>query len=114
METLLGPEDLALLRGGGFADYLLEADRHALTPGIDGWLDDDIAFIRDWGFALESIARPVLLLHGEDDRFVPVAHGRWLAERIPGVEARIDAGDGHLTLFERRMRETNEWLLAHA
>lgn len=113
METLLGPEDLALLRGG-FADYLLESDRHALASSIDGWLDDDIAFIRDWGFALESIARPVLLLHGDDDRFVPVAHGRWLAERIPGVEARIGGGDGHLTLFERRMRETNEWLLAHA
>ena len=72
---------------GGFAEYLLEGP-HGLAPGIDGWLDDDIAFIRAWGFALEAIARPVLLLHGDDDRFVPVAHGRWLAERIPGVEAR--------------------------
>jgi pimeloyl-ACP methyl ester carboxylesterase len=55
----------------------------------------------------------VLLLHGEDDRFVPVSHGHWLAARIPGVEARIDAADGHLTLFERRMREVNAWLLSH-
>ena len=55
----------------------------------------------------------MLLLHGEDDRFVPVSHGRWLAERIPGVDARIDPSDGHLTLFERRLREVHEWLLAH-
>jgi pimeloyl-ACP methyl ester carboxylesterase len=55
----------------------------------------------------------VLLLHGADDRFVPVSHGHWLAARIPGVEARITATDGHLTLFIERMREVNEWLLSH-
>jgi pimeloyl-ACP methyl ester carboxylesterase len=113
METLLGAEDRAVL-SGAFAEYLGEADRHALAPGIDGWLDDDLAFTRPWGFELSSIDRPVLLLHGEDDRFVPVSHGRWLAERLPRVEARIDAHDGHLTLFERRMREVNDWLLSHS
>jgi pimeloyl-ACP methyl ester carboxylesterase len=56
----------------------------------------------------------VLLLHGEDDRFVPVSHGHWLAARIPDVEARIDAADGHLTLLERRIREVNAWLLSHS
>ena len=56
----------------------------------------------------------MLLVHGEDDRFVPVAHTRWLAERIPGVEMRIDAADGHLTLLERRLREVHEWLLERA
>jgi pimeloyl-ACP methyl ester carboxylesterase len=113
METLLGPADLAVLTGG-FAEYMLDGDRHGLAPGIDGWLDDDLAFAAPWGFDVSSIKRPVLLLHGDDDRFVPVSHGRWLAARIPGVEARIAASDGHLTLFERRLREVNEWLLAHA
>jgi len=113
LETLLGPEDRAVL-SGAFAEYLLEADRHAFAAGVDGWVDDDLAFAKPWGFELGSVDRPVLLLHGDDDRFVPVAHGHWLAERIPGVEARIDASDGHLTLIERRLREVHEWLLAHA
>jgi pimeloyl-ACP methyl ester carboxylesterase len=113
METLLGAEDRAVL-SGAFAEYFLETGRHAVAPGVDGWLDDDLAFARAWGFELSSIDRPVLLLHGEDDRFVPVSHGRWLAERIPGVEARIDAHDGHLTLFERRVREVHDWLLSHS
>jgi pimeloyl-ACP methyl ester carboxylesterase len=113
METLLGPEDRAVL-SGAFAEYLLKADRHALADGVDGWVDDDLAFLAPWGFELSSIDRPVLLLHGDDDRFVPVAHGRWLADHIPGVEARIEAADGHLTLIERRLREVNEWLLAHS
>jgi pimeloyl-ACP methyl ester carboxylesterase len=113
LETLLGAEDQAVLTGA-FAEYMLEVGRYALEPGIDGWLDDDFAFTDDWGFDVEAIATPVLVVHGDDDRFVPVAHGHWLAARIPGVKARIDAGDGHLTLVERRMREVNEWLLAHA
>jgi pimeloyl-ACP methyl ester carboxylesterase len=99
---------------GAFAEFMLESDAHALEPGVDGWLDDDLAFLQPWGFDVGAIDRPTLLLHGEDDRFVPVSHGRWLAARIPGVEARIGAGDGHLTLVERRLREVNDWLLARS
>jgi pimeloyl-ACP methyl ester carboxylesterase len=113
MDSLLGAEDRAVLTGR-FARFMLETDLHALEPGIDGWLDDDLAFARPWGFDLDAINRPVLIVHGDDDRFVPVSHGRWLAERIPNAEARIDSGDGHLTLIERRMREVNEWLLSHS
>jgi pimeloyl-ACP methyl ester carboxylesterase len=113
LDSLLGPEDKSVLTGR-FAEYMLDCDHHGLEQGVDGWVDDDYAFLEPWGFAVEDIAKPVLLLHGEDDRFVPVSHGRWLAARIPGVEARIDAADGHLTLFERRMREVNAWLLSHS
>jgi pimeloyl-ACP methyl ester carboxylesterase len=113
MRTLIGEADRAVL-SGRFAEYFLECDRHAFEHGVDGWIDDDLAFARAWGFDLASIERPVLLLQGEDDLMVPPAHGHWLAARIPGVEARIDAADGHLTLVERRMREVNEWLLSHS
>jgi pimeloyl-ACP methyl ester carboxylesterase len=113
MITLLGPEDQAVL-SDGLADYFVECWQHGFQPGVDGWLDDDVAFAEPWGFGVESIERPVLLLHGDDDRFVPVSHGHWLAARIPGVEARIRPDDGHITLLERRMRDVNEWLLAHS
>jgi len=113
LATLLGPEDRAVL-DGALADYMIECEQHGLAPGVDGWVDDDIAFYAPWGFDVVDISTPVLLLHGDDDRFVPVSHGRWLAARIPGAEARIDPADGHLTLLERRMREVNEWLLSHS
>jgi pimeloyl-ACP methyl ester carboxylesterase len=113
LDSLLGPQDTSALTGR-FAEYMLDCDHHGLAHGVDGWIDDDVAFIEPWGFDVEDISRPVLLLHGGDDRFVPVSHGRWVAARIPGVEGRIDAADGHLTLFERRMREVNTWLLSHS
>jgi pimeloyl-ACP methyl ester carboxylesterase len=111
-ESLLGDEDRSVL-SEEFAAYILAAGALGLRDGVDGWLDDNLAFVESWGFEPESINRPVLLLHGADDRFVPVSHGRWLAARIPGVEARITDADGHLTLIERRLREVNEWLLSH-
>jgi pimeloyl-ACP methyl ester carboxylesterase len=113
LRTLIGEADRAVLTGR-FAEYFLDCDRHAFERGVDGWIDDDLAFTRDWGFELSAIDRPVLLLQGEDDLMVPPAHGRWLAARIPGVDAHIDPADGHLTLVERRMREVNEWLLSHS
>jgi pimeloyl-ACP methyl ester carboxylesterase len=111
--TLLGPEDRSVLTEE-VAASVVESAALGLRDGVDGWLDDDFAFAKPWGFELTSIDRPVLLLHGGDDRFVPVSHGRWLADRIPGVEAQITDADGHLTLVERRLREVNGWLLSHA
>lgn len=44
-----------------------------------------------------------MLLHCTQDKFVPLGHGQWLAAHIPGVEARLLEGDGHLTLLEHHL-----------
>jgi pimeloyl-ACP methyl ester carboxylesterase len=109
--TLLGEADRRVLTGG-LAAYLHAITLHGLENGPDGWIDDDLAFVSPWGFALESIACPVLIVQGGDDRFVPKAHGEWLAAHVPGCEAWIDDENGHLTLYERRVPEVHEWLLS--
>jgi pimeloyl-ACP methyl ester carboxylesterase len=109
-KTLLSPPDSAVL-GGRLAEYYVDVFRTGLGPSGDGWLDDDIAFSTPWGFELESIRVPLLYWHGEQDKFVPIGHGRWLSERIPGVESRLTPEDGHLTLYEHRVPEVHAWLL---
>jgi pimeloyl-ACP methyl ester carboxylesterase len=111
--TLLGPADRAVT-SGTLADWLVEGHAHGMATSPDGWIDDDLAFVTDWGFDLDAIARPVLILQGGDDRFVPRSHGEWLAAHVPGNESRIDDADGHLTLIENRVPEVHDWLLQHS
>jgi pimeloyl-ACP methyl ester carboxylesterase len=109
LKTLLTPADAAVLTGE-FAEYLAWTGREGLAPGDQGWWDDGEAFTGAWGFELSAIRVPVLLLHGREDQFVPFGHGRWLAARIPGVEARLLDEDGHLTLLTNRIGEVHAWL----
>jgi pimeloyl-ACP methyl ester carboxylesterase len=111
MRTLLSPTDHAVFTGET-ADYMFEAFRAGSEERLDGWLDDDLAFAKPWGFELEQIEVPVLLWQGAEDRFVPFAHGEWLARRIPAVDARLSRDDGHLTLLVRRLGEVHGWLVA--
>jgi pimeloyl-ACP methyl ester carboxylesterase len=109
LSTLLSPPDKAVMTGE-LAAFLHEETARALAPGVAGWRDDDLAFTRPWGFELSDIRVPVLLWQGVQDLMVPPDHGRWLAERIPGVEAHISEEDGHLTISERRTPEIHRWL----
>jgi len=108
--SLLCPVDAAVLTTG-FADFVLRTIREGMGETRDGLIDDEMAFVTPWGFELSQIRVPVLLLHGEHDQMVPVSHGKWLASRIPDVEARFLPDDGHLTLSLRRIPEVHAWLL---
>ena len=110
LETLLSPVDRAVLTGY-FASYVVESTRVGIGERRDGWIDDDLAFAKPWGFDVAEIGVPVEVWQGRQDRFVPYAHGEWLAARIPGVDARLSDEDGHLSLSERRMPEVHAWLL---
>jgi pimeloyl-ACP methyl ester carboxylesterase len=113
LATLLSPPDRAALTGE-LAEHLLVSTRRALEPGVAGWRDDDLAFVRPWGFEPAEVAVPVLLWQGEQDLMVPPDHARWLAPRLPDVEAHVDPAEGHLSIWERRLGEILDWLRARA
>lgn len=110
LRTLLTDVDAAALTGE-YAEFVHASMLHALEDGIEGWLEDDCAFAAPWGFDVAAIDVPVLLWHGEHDRFVPIAHGRWLRERLPHVEPHLSDEDGHLTLATRRIDHVHAWLM---
>jgi pimeloyl-ACP methyl ester carboxylesterase len=97
LSTLLPPVDVAVL-SDEFGEDLIANLSEGIRAGVDGWLDDDLAFTRPWGFELGEIAVPVFLWQGSADLMVPYAHGEWLADRIPGVVAHLEAGEGHLSM----------------
>jgi pimeloyl-ACP methyl ester carboxylesterase len=108
--TLLGPADVAIL-DAEVAGFILDNLRAGIEDGGAGWFDDEEAFVRPWGFELSSIRVPVLHWQGEQDKMVPFGHGVWLSKHIPGVESRLSADDGHLTLYAQRIPEVHSWLL---
>jgi pimeloyl-ACP methyl ester carboxylesterase len=108
MQSLLTPTDAAVLKGE-LAEFMAYSMQDGLAAGSQGWWDDN-CLVLPWGFDVADITIPVLLLHGMEDMFVPFGHGEWLAAHIPGVEARLLAEDGHLTLLQNRVPEVHAWL----
>jgi pimeloyl-ACP methyl ester carboxylesterase len=84
-----------------------------LSQGPEGFIDDALSDTQPWGFGFDSIQVPVQLWHGTDDRLVPISHAKWLAAHLPRAEIHLEPGEGHISLFARRIPEVQEWLLAH-
>lgn len=94
---LISAADAAVLNGE-FADGLARALQGAVSSGIAGWRDDDLAFTVDWGFPVAAAADRVAIWQGDQDQMVPFAHGQWLAANIPGARVHLEPGAGHLTM----------------
>ena len=81
-----------------FGEDMVASFAEALRTGVDGWLDDDLAFTRGWGFGLDEIVVPTFIWQGSEDLMVPFAHGRWLAAHVPGAVVHLENGEGHLSI----------------
>ena len=97
MQTLLPDVDKAVLTGE-FGEDLAASFREAVRTGVEGYLDDELAFTSPWGFGLDEISAPVMIWQGSADLMVPFAHGQWLASRLPGASAHLEEGEGHLSV----------------
>ncbi|GAA5156729.1 alpha/beta hydrolase [Nocardioides marinquilinus] len=101
MSTLLPEVDRAAVRGErgtAYGEDVTASMDEALRVGVDGWLDDDLAFVGDWGFDLADVRVPAFVWQGDEDLMVPPAHGAWLAAHLPDARAHLLPGEGHLSL----------------
>ena len=103
--------DYAVLRGE-WASLGADVGR-AGAAGPDGIIDDDVALARPWGFDVTTVAVPVLLVHGGEDRVAPPAHVEWLVRHMPDVEFWFRPRDGHLAVLTA-CPLAMDWLIARA
>jgi pimeloyl-ACP methyl ester carboxylesterase len=101
---LIGDADKAVLEGGE-ADAMAASMRSALAVSFDGWIDDDLVFVKKWGFELEAITKPVFLWQGDDDFMVPHAHSYWLEKHIPTATLTFKPGEGHISIGVKHREE---------
>jgi predicted dienelactone hydrolase len=65
----------------------------------------------DAAFAVRNIASPTLVIHGTEDRYVPVANATALAEAIPDATLRVIDDAGHLVFIEQA-EEVNDEIIS--
>jgi pimeloyl-ACP methyl ester carboxylesterase len=92
----LSESDRAQLARPEFMQIIRESAAEQTANGVGGWVDDDLAFTRPWGFDVSEVGVPVLVLYGASDVLVPRAHGDWLAANVPGCIVKLDDVAGHL------------------
>ena len=102
--SLLPPIDRKALTGE-LVGALAETIRSALKNGFRGWIDDDLAFVKPWGFDVQDISVKTVVWQGHLDQMVPIAHGHWLSKRLRKCVARLGSNDGHISLVAGRERE---------
>jgi pimeloyl-ACP methyl ester carboxylesterase len=85
----------------------------ASADGPGGSIADDLAFVAPWGFAIEQISVPVLIVHGGDDRVIPLSHGEWLVQQLPNAELWLRPRDGHIAILDA-CPLAMDWLRQHA
>jgi pimeloyl-ACP methyl ester carboxylesterase len=81
----------------------------AMAAGPAALIDDDLAYVSDWGFDPAGIVAPTLVVHGGADRMVPASHGEWLAGAIPGAGLWLQPDDGHISVL-RTAEQALTWL----
>lgn len=112
MSTLLPDVDRGALAGRA-GEELTAQIAEGMRHGPAGWIDDDLAFVKPWGFAVQDIDVPVFLWQGDKDLMVPFAHGRWLTDRIPRSVAHLLPGEGHISVFFNNLNAILDELAAY-
>lgn len=103
-----------LLENEDMGNHLIETLKEGLKNSSDGWVDDDLAFVKPWGFSFDEIKTKVLLYQGSEDLMVPYAHGQWLAESIPRkyIVPHLIQGEGHYSIWTNQMDNMLKELLS--
>jgi pimeloyl-ACP methyl ester carboxylesterase len=95
-EKQLNDTDRALVPTLGTPAEAMALFTGAFRRGARGVVADYIAISQPWGVAIENIAIPVAVFHGDADTMVPLRHSEELVARVPTAQLTIWPSAGHL------------------
>jgi pimeloyl-ACP methyl ester carboxylesterase len=97
---LLAPRDRELMSDQGRAASFATSMQESVRQGTTGAAWDNVAWVGAWDVEVATVACPVLLWYGEQDRMAPLSHGLWLRDHIPTARLVQRSGEGHLGMHE--------------
>jgi pimeloyl-ACP methyl ester carboxylesterase len=98
MDSSLCEADKKLLEDENLARFFQQDVKEAFIQGVRGPAEEAIILYQDWGFDLGDIRVPVMIIHGEEDKFAPRTFAEYLHRAIPDTSLEIYPGQGHLFL----------------
>lgn len=110
--TELPEADRKLVSRPEFRAIMKESFVEGVRQGVRGWADDDLAFVKPWGFELERVESEVRLWQGELDVLAPRSHGEYVASRLPNARFEVLEGAGHF--LDEEWSIVLDWLAAPA
>jgi hypothetical protein len=88
-----------------FAEDLSVSLHDALESGVTGFADDELAFLRNWGFETKAVPVPVCIWHGLEDLTVSPHMGRWLHANISDSKLELLDGQNHGSIMVENRAE---------
>lgn len=104
IDSSLCDADRQMLADPKFSSFFKEDIKEAFAQGVRGPAEESILLYQDWGFDLGDIHLPVLIVHGEEDKFAPISFGEYLHQTLPNSRFEQYPGQGHLflaTIFDQ-------------
>lgn len=99
-ESLLSPRDRELMTDERLSTAFGASVQEGLRQGATGAGWDNVSWVGAWEVDPTTVARPVLLWYGDEDRMAPKGTGEWLRDHIPGAVLVLRTGEGHLGFME--------------
>ncbi len=97
--SMFSPPDLAALAAA--ETMAPDPDNLPFAQGVVGYVDDRIADgpANGWSsFDVTRVSCPVIMIHGEQDLIVPIAHARHTRDLLKDAELRTYPEHGHLSV----------------
>ncbi len=94
----LGAPDTEALTDEAFVVGLMGTMAEAFRQGVIGYAEDTVAEGKPWRFDPGAVTARTSVHHGEQDRIVPIEHGRHNAQLIPGASFTAWPQHGHLSV----------------
>jgi pimeloyl-ACP methyl ester carboxylesterase len=96
----LGAADKQVLEHESIRKAFAQATAESLRQAADAATKDGLVYSKPWGIAFETITCEHLFLwQGEQDRVMPAAAARLLAQALPHCTATFYPNEGHLSTF---------------
>ena len=105
----LPPADMAMFADPDFLSGMAASSGAMFAHGVQGYTDDRLADGPGWGtFDVSGITCPVVVLHGEADTIVPVAHAHHTVAIVPGAQLQTFPDLGHFSIVTQVLAAVRE------